>query len=139
MAEAELDGLLRCGIRVCSLVVHLVLGTSFFERGRCEYMRQAGMSYAEVEAAGYHLPVVDAQVSYRQPARYDDEIFIETKVVERRRVRMTFEYRVLREDESGETLLATGRTTHACITHEGKPVRFPAEVDALMNAHGDLG
>ena len=43
-----------------------------FERSRSEYIREMGMSYAEVERLGIMLPVREAQCRYRRPARYDD-------------------------------------------------------------------
>jgi acyl-CoA thioester hydrolase len=101
----------------------------FFEAGRNEYLRAQGARYRDVEARhGVRLPVVDAQISYRQPAHYDDVVTIETALVKVGRASVRFEYRALREVD----LLATGHTVHACVDLEGKVVPLPAEVAALL-------
>jgi acyl-CoA thioester hydrolase len=102
----------------------------FFERGRCEYMRERGFDYAGFERAGFSFPVVDAACRYRQPARFGDLLTIETQLAEATRVTLSFGYRILRSDE----LLATGQTKHACLSRVGKPVRLPAVLRPLLPA-----
>ena len=43
-----------------------------------------------------HLPVVEASVRYRAPARFDDVLAIETRLVELRAASLRFEYRMER-------------------------------------------
>lgn len=94
----------------------------FFEAGRTEFLRAKGMSYREFEEGHrLHLPVAEAGVVYRSPARYDDLVTIETSLVEVRRASARFEYRILR----GEELLVTGFTVHACVDLAGKLQRMP--------------
>jgi acyl-CoA thioester hydrolase len=50
----------------------------WFEVGRTDWLRDAGHTYAEMEAAGLRLPVISAHCDYHQSARYDDEIEIRT-------------------------------------------------------------
>ena len=94
-----------------------------FERSRSEYIRNMGMSYAEVEHRGIMLPVREAQCRYRRPARYDDLIFIRVGISNVGRAPLTFVYNVT--DESRKTLLAEGMTEHACTGKDGKPIRPP--------------
>ena len=94
-----------------------------FERSRSEYIRNMGMSYAEVEHRGIMLPVREAQCRYRRPARYDDLIFIRVGISNVGRASLTFVYNVT--DESRKTLLAEGMTEHACTGKDGKPIRPP--------------
>ncbi len=105
----------------------------WFEIGRTEMLRQHGMSYREVEAAGIRLPVLEARCRYRKPARYDDEVVIETTLAELGRASMRFAYRVLRQPD-GE-LLAEGETEHCFLDPRGRPVRPPAFFLALLG-HG---
>lgn len=101
----------------------------FFEAGRNEYLRARGLPYREVEARfRVHLPVVEAQVKYRSPARYDDELVVETALAQLGRASARFEYALRRGDE----LLATGHTVHACVLHDGKITRLPAELVARL-------
>src|SRR6185436_21096087 len=55
----------------------------FFEAGRNEYLRAKGAPYREVEAElGIRLPVVEATVHYKAPARYDDLLVVETELAQ---------------------------------------------------------
>jgi len=94
----------------------------WFEVGRTDLLKQHGLPYRQLEAEGYFLPVLEVQVRYRQPARYDDVLTIVTTLKERPILRIKLEYEVRR----GAELLATGQTLHAFINREGAPVRPPA-------------
>lgn len=103
----------------------------YFEAGRNEYLREKGARYRDVERKFViHLPVVEANVRYRHPARYDDLLRIETEVTEVRRARLRFAYRIVREE--GERLLAEGETVHACVDREGRPVKLPERLVELL-------
>lgn len=95
----------------------------FFERARSAFIRERGMSYAEVERKGVLLPVREACCRYRHPARYDDLIWIRAGIGEWSRVSITFVYEVW--DEPKSQLLATGHTQHACVGPDFKLVRVP--------------
>lgn len=94
-----------------------------FERARSFYIREHGMSYAEVERRGIILPVREAQCRYRSPIRFDDEIVVHVGVTEWKRASMKFSYEVWNKDKT--CLHATGMTEHAAIGPEGKPTRVP--------------
>lgn len=95
----------------------------WFEEGRTEMLRARGMSYREVEERGFRMPVLEMACRYLGPARYDDELAIETTLVETGRASLCFEYRVVRVAD-GE-LLATGRSRHCFLDAAGRPVRPP--------------
>jgi acyl-CoA thioester hydrolase len=107
----------------------------WFEVGRCELIRAAGLSYAQMEASGQSLPVVDARLRYRAPARYDDVLDIQATVIELGRVKLSFGYRILRAHDA--TLICEGETHHGCVDHAGRIVRFSAEVHAALRAAQD--
>ncbi len=117
-------------------VVYYANYLALFERGRCEYMREREFKYQDFEDAGYILPVVEAQCRYKAPAKFDDLLVIETRIERTTRVTATFGYRILRSPDGAagqnETILAEGSTIHACLTKEGRPVRWPPEVKALF-------
>jgi len=102
----------------------------WFEVGRCEWLRHAGISYRDVEEAGIVLPVIEARCEYRQPARYDDEIEIRTTGKLLSQVRVQFEYEVVRKAPG--TVAACGRTVHASVDRNGRPVRLPEKVRELF-------
>ncbi len=78
----------------------------WFEIGRTELMRELGVVYAELEAAGYHLPVSELYCHYLSPARYDQVITLETKINYLGRASIKFDYQIW--DEPTENLLTEG-------------------------------
>ena len=104
----------------------------WFEVGRTDWLRQAGWTYREMEAAGVSLPVIEAHCEYRLPAKYDDEIAIDARAVPLTPVRLRFEYRLSRVADGA--LLAEGYTVHAAIDQAGRPCRLPEAVRQLLDA-----
>lgn len=102
----------------------------WFEVGRCEWLRQAGLTYAGLERDGTILPVIAAHCDYMQPARYDDEVEIRATAHLLSPVRLRFEYEV-RLGAAGP-LAAAGWTEHAAVDIDGKPRRLPAYVRDLF-------
>ena len=103
-------------------VVYYANYLRFFEAARNEFIRAKGLRYRDFEADyGLLLPVVEAAVRYKQPARYDDLVTVEISLTEARRASARFDYRLLRSEE----LLATGHTVHACVDREGRVQRMP--------------
>jgi acyl-CoA thioester hydrolase len=87
----------------------------WFELGRVELLRSLGLAYSQLETEHECiLPVVEASCRYRAPARYDDEILIETRPSLLRNSVIKFAYRILRKAPDGEEhkLLAEGETVH---------------------------
>lgn len=98
---------------------------SYFEVGRVEWLRAAGLSYRELEAQGYGIVVVEVLAHYRRAAFFDDELTLRTELADLSRASMRFEYEVSRDGE----LLVTGHTRHACVDlATGKPIRVPEEI-----------
>lgn len=127
-------------------VAHHANYVSWFEVGRTEWMRNAGIAYSEMESLGLLLPVVDMTVQYRKPAQYDDIIAVFTKTTDVSAVRLRFNYEVRRMDDAtpftgteevtphGE-LLTTGSTLHMWSNKAWKPARIDKvapEVYALL-------
>ena len=102
----------------------------WFEVGRTEMLRAQGMSYREMEEAGFRMPVLEVHCRYLKPARYDDELAIETALAELGRASLRFEYRIVRQTDGG--LLACGMTRHCFLDAAGRPVRPPAFFAALL-------
>ena len=96
----------------------------YFEMGRVELLRQLGFSYAQMERQGVFFVVVKAEIRYRAPARYDEELTLTTGVTKQTHVRYDHAYELRR----GETLLAEGMTTIACVGRDGGLREIPAEL-----------
>jgi acyl-CoA thioester hydrolase len=111
----------------------------WFEIGRVELLRSLGLAYSQLETEHECiLPVVDASCRYRSPARYDDEILIETRPALLRGSVIKFGYRILRKAHDGEEskLLAEGETVHVVCDDQLKrktlPERYEAALRTLM-------
>lgn len=103
----------------------------WFEIGRSEMLRSLGRSYREMEdEVGVRLPVLEARCRYRQGARYDDELVIESAIASLGRASVTFAYRITRVADGA--LVATGTTEHCCLDRDGRPMRPPAELARLL-------
>ncbi len=107
----------------------------WFEVGRVELLRQLGFHYKQMEKDDdCHIPVVEATCRYKSPARYDDELLLETSILAMRRSVIKFGYRLLRpaEGEAAPTLLAEGETIHVTVDRFMKKVPLPQKyVDVL--------
>src|SRR3954471_16231417 len=107
----------------------------WFEIGRVELLRCLGLAYSQLEKEHECiLPVVEASCRYRSPARYDDEILIETRPAMLRGSVLKFAYRILRKGSDGAepTLLAEGETVHVVCDDQLKRKALPKHyADAL--------
>jgi acyl-CoA thioester hydrolase len=103
----------------------------WFEVGRVELCRDYGFNYRDMETeADAFLPVIEAHVTYRSPARYDDVILVRTRVIQAHRRAIKFAYEVLREVDG--TLLAEGETRHIVMSREGRARAFPDKYLEIM-------
>src|SRR2546423_5717404 len=93
----------------------------YFEMGRVELLRSRGHSYADLERQGVFFVVVKAEVHYKAPARYDDELTLITRLVKQTHVRFDHAYELRRDG----VLLTEGKTTIACVDREGQVIEIP--------------
>jgi acyl-CoA thioester hydrolase len=105
----------------------------WFEVGRVEFIRQLGLDYKQMEEEGCGISVVDVHVRYRAPARYDDELVIETRLMAARGPVIKFEYRVLRVIDG--LLLCEGQTVHVCVGKDMKKMCLPPKYAERFAAH----
>jgi acyl-CoA thioester hydrolase len=98
---------------------------------RCDHLRENGMTYRDLEAAGLRLVVSDASIKYRQPARYDDLIRIRCWVRAVASRKVEFGYSV----EHAETgrVLATASTSLLALDTGMSLTRLPPQVQTLLH------
>lgn len=101
----------------------------WMEVGRSDFCRECGFSYRELEKEEHaFLAVAEANCRYLAPARYDDEILVETELTRVKSRVVEFTYRI----KCGAALLAEGRTVHVVIGADGRPRSMPERyLDAL--------
>jgi len=111
-------------------IVHHASYLVYFEVGRVEWLRKRGVTYSDWANRGVHLPVVDAQLAYRAPSRFDDLLEVETTLAELRTVSLKFSYRIVRDG----TLIAEGSTRLGCIDGNHRLLRIPPEMRDIFLA-----
>ena len=95
----------------------------WFEIGRTDLFRAAGLPYKAIEAKGIFLPVSEVHCKFTASAQYDDLLIIETTVDHKVKGVIKFDYLILSED--GKTIIAKGYTKHPCLDSNGRVVRPP--------------
>ncbi len=86
----------------------------WFEVGRVEMLRTFHLPYSRLEQEfDCMIAVAGAEVRYRSPARYDDEILVRTRLLAMRGPVLRIGYQVVRAGE--DRLLCEGITTHVVV------------------------
>lgn len=116
-------------------IAHHSVYAVWFEAARTEFMKTMGFSYAELEKRGILAPLLELHVTYSRPARYENELLIETKLTKVTHTKLLFKYRVL-EAKSGARL-SEGSTLHGIVGRELRPIRLqkvhPEFAQALLD------
>jgi acyl-CoA thioester hydrolase len=100
--------------------------------GRTEILRQIGATYSSVVEAGFFFPVTEVSCRYLKPARFDDEITVETTLTALGRATLDFSYKITRKND-GE-ILAEGWTRHACVDEKGKVAKISQALASTLKA-----
>ena len=105
-------------------VVHHSNYIRWFEIGRVDFLRAAGITLGELMADGFVFPITDVSAKFLSPGRFDDVLVIETTPTALTKAKMAFDYRILRKGE--DTVLVTGHTQNVFTSREtGKIARLP--------------
>jgi len=113
-------------------VVHHSNYIKYFELARIEYLRRRGLDYSSWIKLGLHLPVIAVEVEYKRPAYLDDLLTVEARLSYLSRVKVGFDYRVLRPADDGEILLAQGHVLVACVGNDHAPLRMSKDAEELF-------
>ena len=108
---------------------------AWFELGRTELMRNLGCPYGHLEdERNVRFPVIEVGARYRSPARYDERLRVDTRLVHVGHARVRFDYEVARESDG--KVLASGFSEHASVDAAGRPVRLPRDISLALNRGG---
>lgn len=110
-------------------VYHGVYAT-YYEVARVETLRQLGVAYKELEEKGTLLPVVDLQIKYLRPATYDEQLRIETTIVEPPGVTLKFMYNCF--NAQGEKINEASTTLAFIDKKTQRPTRPSKELRDLL-------
>ncbi|HEV2063967.1 MAG TPA: thioesterase family protein [Thermoanaerobaculia bacterium] len=106
----------------------------WFEVGRTEYCREAGLPYRAMEEAGLLILVTGVACTYRRPARYDDALTVRTSMPELGGRGLAFDYEIVR---GASEVLADGSTRHVFADRDGRPRRAPDDILEGMRRYRD--
>jgi acyl-CoA thioester hydrolase len=96
----------------------------WFEIGRVDFIRKLGMDYKAMEREdGIGIAVVAVSARYRAPARYDEELVVETRLLAARGPIIRFGYRIVRDAD--KLVLCEGETMHVVVDREMKRRPLP--------------
>ena len=105
-------------------VVYYANYLEYFERSRTEMLREAGLSYSQMEKMGYFLPVSEAYCKYSASARYDDLLTFRSYIEEISRVKVKIRSDVFRDGQ----LLVSGFVTLGCVDANFRISRLTPEM-----------
>ena len=101
----------------------------FAERARTEMMRGLGFAHSAIRAeSGTLFTVRRLGAEFRGPARLDDRLSVETRIVEVAGATLLLDQRVCRDG----AVLAALDVLVACVGHDGRPRRVPAALRAAL-------
>ncbi len=110
-------------------IVYYANYLKFIERARTEYVRALGVDQVALKRdVGIVFAVRHLEADFARPARFDDELVVETEPEAATGARIILHQRVLR----GEELLFAARVTLVALRASGKPVRLPANIRRML-------
>ncbi|MDD4370755.1 MAG: acyl-CoA thioesterase [Bacteroidia bacterium] len=112
-------------------IIHHSNYAVWFEAGRTDFLKKAGIPNKEIEEQGVLLPLYEMNCKFKSPARYEDEIIVKTKLEYIGKVRIVFSYQVLNAKDG--SVLTTGETKHAWTNKSLKPVNAQLLIPDIYN------
>ena len=112
-------------------VVHHSNYIRWFEIGRVEYLRSIGITLNQLMDDGFVFPITEVRAKYVSPGRFDDVVLIETTATALTKVKMAFDYRILRKS-NGE-LMVTGHSQNVFTRKDtGSITRLPEKYYTIL-------
>ena len=112
-------------------IVYYANYLKFIERARTEWVREKGVDQSVLkDGYGVVFAVRRIEADYLSPARFGDDLIVETRLSSHSGARIALVQNVFRD---GETLFAA-KVTLVAFTEGGRAVRFPAEVRRLLES-----
>ncbi|MCK5676854.1 MAG: acyl-CoA thioesterase [Flavobacteriaceae bacterium] len=113
--------------------VYYGIYAQFFEVGRVEWLRNLGVSYKSLEESNIMLPVLNLNVNFLKPAKYDDLLTIVTSLKKKPLVKIEFDFEIYNEKK---VLLTTGYTSLVFIDmKKNKPTKAPKDLLDKIYSH----
>jgi acyl-CoA thioester hydrolase len=101
----------------------------YIERARSDWVRGLGIDQNVMKAQGLVFAVRRVEADYLMPARLDDELVVETEVLQVTGARLVMDQVVRR----GTDRLFHAIVTIVVITDSGHPARMPANIRQMLH------
>jgi acyl-CoA thioester hydrolase len=103
---------------------------NYLEQARFEALASAGFSYGAIQARGWAIHVVRAEIDYLAELKLDDALEIETWISGYRRTSMMLSQRIFRSREGQAEAVLASRSivVGVWIGENGRPMRVPPGV-----------
>lgn len=88
-------------------IVHHAQYAYFLEQARIDWLRNQGVSYADMEEDGILLPLTEISIQYKRPLRFDELFFVHTKIDVFDNYYVTFDYRIENQEKTTITTATT--------------------------------
>ena len=134
-------GTIQVRVRYCECdpmaVAHHASYVPWLEIGRTELLRDVGLSYADMERAGFFLVVTKLELKYRRPIRYDDLVEVRTRVESTTRIKIRHTYELAIVERNGrppdttdpaiptDLVCSIASSELACVGKDGRPRELP--------------
>ena len=104
-------------------IVHHSNFLRYLEIARLEWLKNLGLDYKEIEINGIILPVVDVNISFKQPARYGDTLRVQVLLKNTPKATIDFEYKIINQFNK---LICVAKTKICFLNEKNrKPIRCP--------------
>jgi len=103
----------------------------WFEECRIELLNHMGIPYEQLEASGFYIPVISANIEYLKPASFNESLTISIALQDKPKVRFKFDYTI----QNDEDLIARGQTEHTFINQNNKVIRPPETFNQAIDKY----
>jgi acyl-CoA thioester hydrolase len=113
-------------------VVYYANYLKFMERCRTEWLRSLGFEQDRLlKEEGVLFAVRHVEADFRAPARFNDALVVEARIIKKGKASLTFRQEIRRE--SDRQLLCSGDVKVACIDAQGfRPTPIPEKILAVI-------
>lgn len=113
-------------------IVHHSNYPKWFEMGRKDFLRKAGVSQSNMNNHGFYLPLSKLECNFKSPARYGDKITVITSLTLVSCAKIRFDYKILNNRNS--KLIAFGYTVHAWTDKDIKPLNIETAAPQIFSS-----
>jgi acyl-CoA thioester hydrolase len=102
----------------------------FLERARTEFLRDLGIHHSELIKDGIAFAVRSMTIDFQRAAHIDDELVVDTALLEMTGARFTLDQSI----ERGDELIVRAKVIAVAIKTDGKATRLPRALLAAFSA-----